>query len=76
MKNLTNIQVPLKYQNMLEEIYHDSDGYWAYTKDGFYFKDMGCHTAHEDTQKDLLRVIRSLQPCNCDDCKQALESQK
>lgn len=70
MNNETSVKVPLKYQGMITEIYKDSDGYWAYSNKGFMFEDMGCHTAHEDTQADLLRVIRSLIPCDCDECKE------
>jgi hypothetical protein len=72
MKNSTKIKIPKKYEPMLDEVYHDSDGYWAYSKDGFYFHDMDCHTAHEDSQKALLDVISSLKPCDCEDCKKAL----
>ncbi|WP_336784099.1 hypothetical protein [Paenibacillus illinoisensis] len=68
MKNRTKIKVPLKYQPMIEEVDKDSDGYWAYSKPGFKFADMECHTAHEDSQVDLLDVIRSLVPCDCKEC--------
>lgn len=71
MKNSTSIKIPQKYQPMIKEIYHDCDGYWAYSEDGFYFETMDCHTAHEDTQKQLLEVIRSLAPCNCEDCEKS-----
>lgn len=69
MKNNTKIKVAKKYQGMIELIEKDSDGYWAYAKDGFYFGGMGCHTAHEDTQKELLAMIRTLKECDCDDCQ-------
>jgi hypothetical protein len=71
MKNFTNIKVPMKYQPMIDEIDKDSDGYWAYSKYGYHFAGMGgaCHTAHEDTHKDLLSMIRTLEPCDCKDCK-------
>lgn len=69
MKNRTKIKVPKKYEHMIEEIFHDSDGYWAYSNPGFEFEEMQCHTAHEDTQSRLLSVIRSLRPCECDECK-------
>jgi hypothetical protein len=74
MKKTTNIKVPKKYQHMIDEIEQDSDGYWAYSKYGFYFEYMGneCHTAHEDTKTDLLKVIRSLKPCNCKECQEEL----
>lgn len=70
MKNNSNVKVPKKYQHMLEEIDFESrdSGYWAYSKKGFKFKYMGCHTAHEYNQKELLDVIRTLIPCNCEEC--------
>lgn len=69
MKNTTNIKVPKKYQFMIQEIDKDDDGYWAYSKWGFQFKGMGCHTAHEDTQTELLSMIRTLERCDCENCK-------
>ncbi|MEH7210116.1 hypothetical protein V7094_28575 [Priestia megaterium] len=73
MKSNTNMQVPKKYQAMLEEIDFEGrdSGYWAYSKTGYYFADMDCHTAHEDTQKELLSMIRTLKPCDCEQCKEA-----
>lgn len=76
MKNNTTIKVPKKYVPMLDEIDHDSDGYWAYTKAGYYFPYMDCHTAHEDTQKELMRVVRGVAPCDCDECKKMIEEEK
>lgn len=78
MKNNTKIIVPKKYEKLLEEIDLDGDGYWAYSKIGYHFEDMGgeCHTAHEDTQFELLKVIRSLRPCNCKHCLEELSKNK
>jgi predicted nucleic acid binding AN1-type Zn finger protein len=70
MNNTTTIKVAKKYQGMLETIEKDSDGYWAYSNKGFQFAGMGCHTAHEDTQKDLLAMIRTLEPCECEQCQE------
>ena len=55
---------------MLYIIEKDEDGYWAYSKKGYCFEEMGygCHTAHEDNQLALLEVIRTLEPCNCNEC--------
>jgi hypothetical protein len=69
MKNSTKIIVPRKYIHMIDEIFKDSDGYWAYSSKGYQFDDMFCHTAHEDTQNELLKVIRSLNKCDCNQCK-------
>ena len=59
--NNTTIKIPKKYQHMLEEVDQDDDGYWAYAREGYIFPEMGCRTAHEYTQKDLLAMIRTLQ---------------
>lgn len=70
MTNTTSIKVPKKYQHMIDTIEHDSEGYWAYSKAGYQFAGMGgqCHTAHEDTQKELLSMIRTLEKCECKNC--------
>jgi len=64
MKNSTNIKIAKKYEPMVKEIYHDSDGYWVYTAEGYYAAGMGCcdecHTIHEDTVKELLWQIRQI----------------
>jgi hypothetical protein len=70
MINLTKVRIPKKYENMIMEVDKDSDGYWAYTEKGYYFKGMGreCHTAHEYTQSEFLAMIRTVAPCNCQKC--------
>src|SRR4051812_47804556 len=67
----TKMKVAKKYQGMIDEIDFEGgeSGYWAYSKKGFMFQGMGCHTAHEDSQKELLSMIRTLEPCDCDECK-------
>lgn len=61
-ENRTKIRVPKKYQHMLELVEKDGDGYWAYAREGYIFEGMGCRTAHEYTQKELLEMIRTLIP--------------
>lgn len=70
MINNTNMKIPQKYQDKLEEIdYEGKDsGYWAYTKSGYMFESMGCHTAHEFNKNELLKVIRTIIPCECEQC--------
>jgi hypothetical protein len=60
--------IPKKYMQNIIEVYKDSEGWWAYTKKGFKFAGMGCHTAHEDTQHELLKMIRTMEPCDCEQC--------
>lgn len=69
MKNNTSMKIPKKYHAMIDEIVKDSDGIWVYTAKGFYSPEMSCHTIHEDTQAEVLRVIRGISPCNCVECE-------
>lgn len=69
MRNETTVKIPKKYQPMLDEAFHDSDGYWAYTKNGYRFDATESHTAHGYTQAEFLQDIRSLSVCDCDECK-------
>lgn len=73
MLNTPNMSVPEKYAKHLAEIDKDEEGYWAYTKKGFYFEAMGhgCHTAHEDTKKALMDKIKTIEKCDCRDCVSA-----
>lgn len=72
LKNNSKIRVPKKYQNMLDEIdYVDQhDGYFLYARKGYYFKAMGYggHVGREDTQTEVLKVIRGLGLCDCEQC--------
>lgn len=61
MTNKTNINIPKKYAGMIELVEKDGDGYWAYAKEGYWFPVMGCQTAHEYTQKELLAMIRTVE---------------
>ncbi len=71
MINLTSIKVPKKYHEMIEEIFHDSDGYWCYTERGYQAAgtDRGLHVIHEDTHREVLDQIRQIEPCDCEYCK-------
>ncbi len=69
MKNNTSIKIPNKYKHMIDEVYKDSDGYWAYSKDGYRFISTDSHTAHGYTQAEFLDDIRSLAKCDCSECE-------
>lgn len=75
MINSTTIRVPEKYKGRIDEIFHDSDGYWCYLKHGWCWDDPGLHIIHEDTQKEVLRCIRETKRCNCIECKLFFEKQ-
>lgn len=46
---------------MIDEINHDSTGYWVNIEKGFYSPSTGCHTIHETSQKAVLAEIRKIQ---------------
>ena len=76
MKNTTSIKIPKYLHYMIDEVYKDSEGrgYWCFSKKGYYFSDMdyGVHIVREDTQKYIIDMIRSLKPCECDECKESI----
>lgn len=45
------------------------DGYWAYTKRGWFIPSTECHTAHEYTLTKLWKVVQTARVCECEDCK-------
>lgn len=69
MINGTKIKIPKGLQKRVRELYHDSDGYWLYTNRGYCTYEYGCHTIHEDTQKDVLQQLKFTDTCDCDYCK-------
>lgn len=62
------IVIPKKYQERVQDLYRDQDGYWIDLKRGWRRHDNLCHIIHEDTQKELLNVLRKTIKCNCDYC--------
>lgn len=69
MQNSTSIKIPKKYEHMIDEVYHDSDGYWVILNKGFHDPQWDVHSIHEDTQKEVLGKIRDIEPCSCEECK-------
>lgn len=52
----------------VEEIWDEgSDGIWIALQKGFAWE--GVHCVHEWSVKDLLVSFRSVEPCNCEECK-------
>lgn len=58
MNNQTKIKIPKKYQERVEELWYDSDGYWLILKEGWRSPEMDCRTIHEDTQARVLNYLR------------------
>jgi hypothetical protein len=50
--------------------------WWAYTKPGHYVADMGLefHLSHEDNVADLIRMLKSIEPCDCAQCLGQLDT--
>jgi hypothetical protein len=63
----------------IEEYFVERDEYggpnspysiWAYTKPGWIIGGMDCHLIHESNQKAFLEMAKTIEPCNCDACKE------
>lgn len=59
--NETTLRIPAKYAQHLVSATKDEEGYWIYCKAGYVFPSTGCQTAHEYTQKDILKAIREIE---------------
>ena len=55
-------KIPKKYHPAIQDIYYDSDGYWAYIGNG-YFVDAyyAEHTIHEYTLTEFKRIFKQIQ---------------
>lgn len=65
--NKTKIKVPKKYHHMLEELSlanAEDGGYWLHVHEGYYIshEDRRIKTRRYDTAKEVLSVIRTIQP--------------
>jgi hypothetical protein len=56
--------IPKKHQDKVKSLWRDSDGIWLILKYGWGTDTMGwdCHTIHEDTIPELLKVVRTIIP--------------
>ena len=63
MINKTNIRIPKKYQEGIEEVFHDSDGYWVHAKEGYNLAntDFNVQIVQCDTQSQVLDEIRAIE---------------
>jgi hypothetical protein len=66
----TKMKIARKYQGMLETIDNEGreSGIWAYSKRGYRFASTECHTEHSYSQKELYEAIKTLEPCQCQQC--------
>jgi len=54
------LNIPKKYQHMIDDWYYDADGYWIQLKPGYIDGGTGINLIHEDTQKRALQAIREV----------------
>lgn len=66
--------IPKKFMQHIDEAYKDSEGYWAYAKNGYKFEATDSHTALGYTQKEFLSDIRSITTCQCEECLKKIET--
>lgn len=45
------------------------DGIWLWLNPGWTCEAKGAHDGHEWTVRELLRVYRRIEPCDCDGCR-------
>lgn len=58
-----------KYQDRIEEMVKDDDGWWIYLNRGWFWDDYGLHIIHEDTKAEAIKMLQMTEPCDCDYCK-------
>lgn len=71
---LTLARLLERHPDKIETIENETDdgcGYWLYLQPGWCGDDLGCHTLHEDTVKDILSAWKYVQECNCSECRKA-----
>lgn len=66
---MSNTYIPKKYQNRIDSIEHDEDGWWIYLKNGFYWDDYGLHIIHEYTKAEAIKMLKLTEVCNCEVCQ-------
>jgi hypothetical protein len=63
-----------KYADKIDEVEDDrqqQNGWWVYLKHGWKSDSdpLGCvHQIHEDTVAECVACLKSVLPCECDDC--------
>ena len=60
MINKTKMRIPKKYHLAIDEIMHDSTGYWIWLNEDYISTETGTHTIHEYNQKDVLMQLKTI----------------
>jgi hypothetical protein len=65
-----------RYRSKIEEISDErgmDQGYWVYLIPGWQNSfDPSCHIIHEDNPTQCSKVLRYIEPCDCNDCKEII----
>lgn len=67
-RNNTLNKHPLVTEVSDERLGSNNDGIWCYLKPGYRTID-GDHAVHEDTVAECRDKLSSVEPCECDSCK-------
>ena len=72
----TLLRLMQQYSDKIEEVSDEGreDGYWLYLRPGW--KRGPCdevHSVHEWNMRDLIRSMRWIVPCDCDECQHLIE---
>jgi hypothetical protein len=61
-------------------IEQDEDGWWAYygpgTRSVLSSDRDPLHSDHEDTKRELMKLVKAAEPCKCKDCVKDLSGTK
>lgn len=60
MLNKTNIKIPEKYEDMIDLVWKDSDGYFAVLNENYHLDKFMCKSIHEYTQKSFLARLSQI----------------
>lgn len=56
----------------IQNIEHDTGGWWIYLKPGFVVRDERTHAIVEDRKRDALDKMFLVEPCQCAECLRLL----
>ena len=73
MRTGTKTEQTVRSHPLVEDVSDErrsGDGVWAYLKPGHRREEFDfVHSVHEDTWSEVLKGLRSVHPCDCDDCR-------
>ena len=74
------MKLPKNLEKYVDEIIDErgeDNGYWVYLKYGFKVDySASDHIIHEDTVKECIDYLRSVEPCDCRECTRYLKGER